>query len=74
MLLLSISITAVLWALVSLAVIVGLIYIVFWVLSKLNIVIPPNIANVIWVILVLLALIFIVQHFFYGGTGLDIRP
>ena len=74
MILLSISITSVLWALVSLAIIVGLIYVIFWVVSKLGLVIPANIANVLWVILVLLALIFIVQHFFYGGAGLDIRP
>ena len=75
MLLLPISITSVLWALVSLCIIVGVIYLIFWVLGKLNIVIPPQIANIIWVILVLLALIWIINQFFLGGNwpGIDIR-
>jgi hypothetical protein len=42
------------------------------VLGKLGIVIPDKIVTIIWVILVLLAIIFVVQHFFYGGgTSID---
>lgn len=60
-------IISVCWALVSLAIVVGLIWLVLWVLAKLGLAIPANIVTIIWVILVLLAIIFIVTHFFGGG-------
>jgi hypothetical protein len=66
------DIVSILWALVSLCIIVAVIYLVFWVLGKLGIVIPDKIVTIIWVILVLLAIIFLVQHFFYGGGGTTI--
>jgi hypothetical protein len=58
----------ILWALVSLCIVVGVIYLILWVFGSLGLVIPANIVKVIWVILVLLALIFIIQHFFYGTS------
>jgi hypothetical protein len=63
---------SVLWALVTLCIVVGVIYLILWVLGSLGIVIPANIVKVIWVILVLLAIIFIVEHFF-SGSGHSIR-
>lgn len=61
------SILSILWALVSLCIFVAVIYLILWVLGKLGITIPDNIRNIIWVILVLLAIIWIVSHFFVGG-------
>jgi len=76
MILLSISVTSVLWALVWLCVAVALIYLILWVLGKLGIVIPATVITIIKVILILLALIFIIDHFFVAGghPGIDIRP
>jgi hypothetical protein len=67
MLLLPISITSVLWALVWLCIAVALIYL-------LGIAISANVVTIIKVILILLALIFIINHFFLRGGGIDIRP
>jgi bacteriorhodopsin len=61
------DIVNILYALISLAVVVLIIYIILWALAQLGLAIPENIKKVIWVILVLLALVFIIQHFFYGG-------
>jgi len=55
--------TAILFGLLYLAVAVLVIYVVLWLLGKLGIVIPANIVSVIWVILIILVLIWIVQHF-----------
>jgi hypothetical protein len=75
MLLLSISVTSVLWALVWLCMAVALIYLIIWVFGKLGIDIPPNVVTIIKVILILLALIFIINHFFIGGGhGMGITP
>jgi hypothetical protein len=63
----------ILWALVYLAIIVGVLYLVLWVFSKLGIAIPSNIINVIWVIVVLLAIIWLVSHFWGGSGGPDFR-
>jgi len=57
---------AVLYALLTLAGAILVIYIILWILGLLGIVIPENIRKVIWAILVILALIFIVTHFFAG--------
>jgi hypothetical protein len=54
---------SILWALVYLCIICAVIYLIIWVLGKLGIAIPPNILTIVWVILVLLAIIWIVQHF-----------
>jgi hypothetical protein len=59
----------ILWALVSLCIAVGIIYLILWVLGALGLAIPANIVKVIWVILVLLAIIWIVEHFLVGGSG-----
>lgn len=62
------DILAILWFLVSLAIAVGVIYLILWVLGQLGLVIPANISKVIWVILILLVIIWAVQHFFYGTS------
>lgn len=74
MLLLTISVTAVLWALLWLCVLAGLIYLVLWVIGQLGIVLPGNVINIIKVILILLALIFIIDHFFYHGGSIGFAP
>lgn len=75
MFLLTISVTSVLWALVWLCIAVALVYLVLWVFAKLGIDIPANVVMIIKVILILLALIFIIDHFFVaGGHGIGITP
>jgi hypothetical protein len=76
MLLLAISVTSVLWALVWLCIAVALVYIIIWVFGKLGIAIPANVVMIIKVVLILLALIFIINYFFMGGGGhgIGIRP
>lgn len=59
-------IVSILYALISLAVVVLVIKLLLWVLGVLGLAIPPNIEKIIWVILLLLAIIWIVQHFFIG--------
>jgi hypothetical protein len=67
-------IITILWALVYLAIIVGVVYLVLWTLSKLGVAIPSNIINIIWVIIVLLSIIWLVSHFWGGlGGGPDFR-
>lgn len=62
---------AILYALLTLAGAILVIYVILWILGLLGIVIPENIRKVIWAILIILALIFIVTHFF---TGVDFGP
>lgn len=63
------DILSILWFLVSLAIAVGVIYLIFWVLGQLGLVIPANIVKVIWVILILLVIIWAVEHFLLGSGG-----
>jgi hypothetical protein len=56
-------IITILWALLYLAVIVAVVYLILWVLGKLGLAIPAQIVNIIWVIVVLLAIIWLFQHF-----------
>jgi len=63
----------ILWALLTLAGAVLVIYLVLWILGLLGIVIPENIRKVIWAILLILALIFIVTHFLGGDIGPGFR-
>jgi len=62
----------ILYALLSLAIVILVIYVILWVLSLLGIVIPDNIRKVIWAILIIIALIWICQHFFYNGIDLGL--
>ena len=59
-------IITILWALVYLCIIVAVVWLILWVLAKLGIAIPANVLNIIWVIVVLLSIIWLVQHF--GGA------
>ena len=63
----------ILWALVSLCVVVAVIYLIIWVLGQIGLTIPANVLKIVWVILVLLAIIFICQHFFSGGLDMGYR-
>jgi hypothetical protein len=67
------DIVSILWALVSLCITVAIIYLIIWVLGKLGLVIPATILRIIWVILVLLAIIWIIEHFFTGRSGIVIH-
>jgi hypothetical protein len=50
-------------ALLYLAIICVVIYVVIWVLGMLGVVIPANILKAIWAIVVILALIWLISHF-----------
>jgi hypothetical protein len=68
------GIITILWALVSLCIAVGVIWLILWVISLLGLAIPANVVRIIWVILILLAIIFIAQHFFVGSSlGFDVH-
>lgn len=45
--------------LIQIALVVGLVYIVLWVLGQLGIAIPPMIEKVLWVIVVLIVLLLL---------------
>lgn len=57
---------SVIMALIYLCVIAIVIYIVIWVLGQLGIAIPDHIMKIIWVIVVLLALLFILRTLLPG--------
>lgn len=61
---------AVLWALVYIAVLALVIYVVIWVLGQLGVVLPPHIVKILWVIVALIALIIIVRVLLGAGPGL----
>jgi hypothetical protein len=67
------DIVSILWALVSLCITVAIIYLIIWVLRKFGIMIPATILRIIWVIIVLLAIIWIIEHFFTGRSGIVIH-
>ena len=67
------DIVSILWALVSLCIAVAVIYLILWVLGRLGIVLPEKIKRIIWVILVLLVIIWIINNFFAGGSGIRIH-
>lgn len=56
--------------LIYVALLVGVIYLVFWVLNHLGISLPPQIVNIVWVIVALLVLLWFVQAFLGGGFTL----
>jgi hypothetical protein len=59
-------IVTILWALVWLCIIVLVIWVILWVLDQLGFSIPANILKIIWVIVVLIAIIWLITHFFTG--------
>lgn len=56
--------------LIYIAVVVGLVWLVIWVLGQLGVSIPPPIQKVIWVIAVLVVLLLLWRTF---GHGLNLR-
>jgi hypothetical protein len=59
---------SILYALLYLALVIGAIYLILWILGLLGIVIPENIRKVIWAVIIILALIWIVSNL--GGFGI----
>ena len=47
--------------LIVIAVIVGLVYLVFWVLAQLGIPVPENVKRVVWVIVLLIVLLLLLR-------------
>jgi hypothetical protein len=63
-------IIAIIYFLIVVAVLVGVVYLVTWVLGQLGISIPPPIMNVIWVIVFLVVLLWLIQAVAGAGWGL----
>lgn len=61
---------SVIWMLIIIAVFVGVVYLALWVLGQLGITIPPRVAQVIWVIVLLVVLYWIVSTLFVGGSAI----
>lgn len=53
--------------LIYLAVLVGVVYLVIWVLGQLGIALPPGIVKIVYIIIALLVLLWFVQSFLGGG-------
>jgi hypothetical protein len=58
-------IDAVIYALISICVIVLVVYLIVWVLGAIGVPIPPNIMKVVWVIVALLC-ILVLWHLLSG--------
>lgn len=54
-------IEAVIYGLIYLALIVLAIYVVIWIIGELGISIPAQVLKIVWIIVALLAILFIVQ-------------
>jgi len=61
----------VIFLLIYIALLVGLVYLVLWVLGKLGLEIPPMLLNVLWVIVVLVVILLCWRALspFIGGSG-----
>lgn len=61
----------VIFLLIYIALVVGLVYLVIWVLGKLGLEIPPMLLNVLWVIVVLVVILLCWRALspFIGGSG-----
>lgn len=53
---------AVIGALIQLCLVVLVVYVVLWVISQLGISLPPQVVNIIWIIVALFALLLIVRN------------
>lgn len=49
-------------ALIQLCLIVLVVYVVLWVIGSLGIALPPQVVNIIWIIVALFALLLIVRN------------
>ena len=58
---------AVIYALIYLALLVLVIYVILWVLGQIGVNLPPQVIRIIWVIVALVALLIIVQTVLPGG-------
>jgi hypothetical protein len=63
-------IIAIIYFLIAVAVLVGVIWLVVWVLGQLGISIPPQIMKVVWVIVVLVVLLWLLQAVVGGGWSI----
>lgn len=58
-------------ALIQLCLIVLVVYVVLWVIGSLGIALPPQAVNIIWIIVALIALLFLVKNVL-PGLGLRV--
>ena len=59
---------SVLWFLIGLIILCGIVYLAIWVIESFIMVIPERIKQGIWVIVLLLALIFLITALTGGGV------
>ena len=57
----------IIYLLIYLCIIALVIYVVIWVLGELGIVLPPQVIKILWIIVALIALLFIVKALLGGG-------
>ena len=50
----------ILWSLVALVILVMVVYLAFWVLEQMSIAIPEIVKKAVWIIVLLIALIFLI--------------
>lgn len=58
-------------ALIQLCVLVAIVYVVFWVIGQLGIALPPQVVNIVWIIVALVALLFLFRNVL-PGLGLRV--
>lgn len=61
----------IIYLLIYIALVVGLIHLILWVLARLGIALPPMVVNVLWVIVVLIVILLCWRALspFIGGGG-----
>jgi hypothetical protein len=60
---------SVLWFLIGLIILCGIVYLAIWVIESFVMVIPERIKQGVWVVVLLLALIFLITALTGGGTA-----
>jgi hypothetical protein len=63
---------SVLWFLIGLCVLIGIVWVIVWVLGQLGIVIPPMVMKIAMIIIGLLCLIFFLTMLAGSGGGLHV--
>lgn len=55
------ALSAIIYFLISVCILALIVYVVFWVLETIGVPIPPQIKNIVWVIVALLVLLWLVD-------------
>lgn len=63
---------AVLWFLIGLIILAGIVWVAIWVIEQFVMAIPEIVKRGIWVVVLLLALIYLISILVGGGTGLHV--